>query len=193
MGAASCISGSNHISGDGTPVDAMIQAAWQADHFHLDWRTKVPAQTYRYAATVPKGRESELLPALQDAIERNFGFRMHWEDQERDALVLSRLPTADLNSESSEPLFVFMRGKITLKKQTVAKLVEALPNSMQKPVVDETGLSGLYDFELEYRACYAPRRPQEKVRPDTHSGQTHHQDVGDRVEVEPARERAYFS
>ena len=144
--------GSNHISGDGCPAVAMIQAAWQTDGFHLDWRAKFPAQTYRFAATVPKGREPELLPALQDAIQRNFGLHIHWDNQERDALVLSRLPSPNLKeSEAAEPLFTFGRGKITLKKQTVSKLAEALPNWMGKPVIDETGLTGLYDFELEYR------------------------------------------
>ena len=144
--------GSNHISGDGAPVDALIQAAWQTDHFHLDCRAKLPGQIYRYAATVPKGRESELLPALQDAIQRNFGLRIHWDGQERDALVLSRIPGVNLQeSEAAEPLFMFLRGKITMQKQTAAKLAETLPNWMNKPVVDETGLTGLYDFELEYR------------------------------------------
>jgi uncharacterized protein (TIGR03435 family) len=38
-----------------------------------------------------------------------------------------------------------------MQKQTAAKLAETLPNWMNKPVVDETGLTGLYDFELEYR------------------------------------------
>jgi uncharacterized protein (TIGR03435 family) len=144
--------GSNRISGDGTVVESMIQAAWQTDHYHLDWRARAPDTQYRFAATVPKGRESDLLPMLQDAIQRDFQLRVHWDNQERDALVLSRIPGRNLQeSETAEPLFTFMRGKITLKKQTVAKLAETLPNWMGKPVIDETGLTGFYDFELEYR------------------------------------------
>lgn len=151
-GGVSYPPGSNHISGDGIPASVMIWAAWQTDSFHLDWRAKMPEHAYRFGATVPKGRESELLPALQDAIQRNFGLRIHWDNQERDALVLSRLPSPNLReSQAAEPHVTFGRGKITLKKQTVSKLAETLPNWMRKPVIDETGLTGLYDFELEYR------------------------------------------
>jgi uncharacterized protein (TIGR03435 family) len=143
--------GSNHISGDGAIVQFMIQSAWRTDSKHVDLRMPLPAGAYRFAATVPKGREPELFPALQDALQRTFGFQAHWEDQEQDVLVLTRNGTATLKESDAEPLFQFMRGKITMKKQSTAKLAETLPNWLRKIVVDETGLTGLYDFDLEYR------------------------------------------
>ncbi len=144
--------GGNRISGDGVSVEAMIQAAWRVDHFHLDLRTALPEGQYRFAAMVPPGREKELLPALRDSIERTFALRAAEQTQERDVLVLTRNPTVPLNpSTAPAPVFQFMRGKITLKKQPVSKLAEALPNWMGKPVIDETGLAGVYDFDLEYR------------------------------------------
>ncbi len=73
--------GSNHISGDGAVVQAMIQAAWRTDSKHVDIREKLPSGTYRFAATVPKGREPELFPALQDALQRTFGFRGRWKSR----------------------------------------------------------------------------------------------------------------
>jgi len=144
--------GSNRISGDGTPVGAMIMAAWQTDSFHIDFREQLPQGTYRFAAVVPKGDEAELLTALQDALQRNFGFQAHWEEEERDVLVLSSDKSKTIDESKSEPLFQFMRGTITIKKQSTHKLAEALPNWLDKIVVNETGLNGLYDFDLEYRA-----------------------------------------
>ena len=38
-----------------------------------------------------------------------------------------------------------------MRKQSTAKLAADLPNRLGKVVVDETGLNGLYDFDLEYR------------------------------------------
>lgn len=64
--------GANRISGDGAMVQAMMQAAWQTDSKHVDLRDKLPEGTYRFAAMVPKGREAELLPALQDALQAEF-------------------------------------------------------------------------------------------------------------------------
>ncbi len=92
-----------------------------------------------------------MFPSLQDALQRTFGIRARWEDQERDVFVLTREGSAALNESTVEPTFMFLRGKITMKKQSTARLAETLPNWLGKPVVAETGLKGLYDFELEYR------------------------------------------
>jgi uncharacterized protein (TIGR03435 family) len=143
--------GSNRVSGDGAPVQLMYQLAWQTDARHLDSRVKFPTGSYRFAAVVPKGREAELFPSLQDALQRTFGIRARWEEQERDVFVLTREGSTELHESTVEPTFMFMRGKITMKKQPTAKLAETLPNWLGKPVVDETGLKGLYDFDLEYR------------------------------------------
>ncbi|HEV2711140.1 MAG TPA: TIGR03435 family protein [Edaphobacter sp.] len=143
--------GSNRISGDGVPLDGMIQAAWQTDYLHIDLREQLPKGTYRFAVVVPKENDADLLPTLQDALQRNFSFQAHWEQQERDVLVLSSDGTKTLAESNSEPLFEFVRGKITMQKQSMAKLAGTLPNWLGKIVVDETGLKGSYDFDLEYR------------------------------------------
>jgi uncharacterized protein (TIGR03435 family) len=145
--------GGNRISGDGSVVLAMVVAAWQTDTMHMDVRTKLPAGQYRFAAVVPKGREEELLPSLQEGFQRTFGFRARWEEVEKEVLVLTHDPSVALKeSEAAAPEAGFGRGKITMKKQTAGQLAERLPNWLKKPVVDETGLGGVYDFDLEYRS-----------------------------------------
>jgi uncharacterized protein (TIGR03435 family) len=143
--------GSNRISGDGASVQAMIQAAWRTDANHIEKQAELPPGTYRFAAIVPKDREAELLPAFQDALQRSFAFHAQWEDRERDVFVLTRLDTTPLKESEAQPLFQFLRGKITMHKQSTAKLADTLPNWLRKPVIDETGLTGAYDFDLEYR------------------------------------------
>jgi uncharacterized protein (TIGR03435 family) len=144
--------GSNRISGDGVPVFAMTMAAWQTDSFHMDVRDALPKGTYRFAVVVPKGQEAQLLPTFQDALERNFGFQAHWEEQERDVLVLSSDGTKTLPESTNDPLLQFGRGKITFHRQSAPKLAETLPNWLHTVVVNETGLSGTYDFDLDYVA-----------------------------------------
>jgi uncharacterized protein (TIGR03435 family) len=143
--------GSNHISGDGTPVRVMIQAAWQTDRFHVECRCPLTAGTYRFAALVPKGDEADLFPTLQNALGTNFGFQAHWEEQERDVLVLTVSDAVKLSTSTAEPQFQFMRGRITLKNQPISKLASALPNWLDKIVVNETALNGSYDLDLPYR------------------------------------------
>jgi hypothetical protein len=52
-------------------------------------------------------------------------------------------PRRDRNPEGIDaaPLFQFLRGKITMKKQSTATLADTLPNWLRKVVVDETGLN----------------------------------------------------
>ncbi len=44
-----------------------------------------------------------------------------------------------------------MRGKITLRRQPVAKLCQFLTNSFGAAVIDETGMKGRYDFDIPYQ------------------------------------------
>ena len=185
--------GSNHISGDGCCVYPMIQAAWQTDEFASGLARQNARTAYRFGATVPKGRESELLPTLQDAIQRNFGLRIHWDNQERDALVLSRLPSPNLReSEAAEPHFMFLpwqnhheetdcfetgRGAPQLDAQTCHRR-----NGPHRPLRFRTRIP-------RRRSRHAPRRPEREVRPGAHFSQTHHQDVSHRAEVGSIRTR----
>ncbi len=145
--------GSNRISGDGAILVNLITAAWRTDYFHLDLRLpEDDKRVFRFAAVVPKGREAHLFPALQDAVQRTFGIRAEWEEQLRDVFVLTREPGAPALPVSSSPeSSMFMRGNITMKHQTTAKLSETLTNFLKKIVVDETQLKDFYDFALSYR------------------------------------------
>jgi hypothetical protein len=56
------------------------------------------------------------------------------DEQEREVLVLRRDGTGTLLESSAEPLVQFMRGTITMHRQSAGKLAEV--------VVDATGLNG---------------------------------------------------
>jgi uncharacterized protein (TIGR03435 family) len=143
--------GSNRISGDGMSALNMIMAAWETDDLHLDVREPMPKETYRFAVVVPKGEEADLLPTFRDALQRNFGFQAHWDERERDVLVLRRDGTQNLTDSKADPQSTFRHGKITMKRQSTEQLAKMLPNWIHKIVLDEAGLSGLYDFDLEYQ------------------------------------------
>lgn len=87
----------------------------------------------------------------------------------RCACVETRRRGAPLPESNTEPVFGFGRGRITIKKQSMGKLAQALLNWMRKIVVDETGLKGLYNMDLEYGAeTVAAKRPEAKG-PGRHS------------------------
>ncbi len=143
--------GSNRITGDGVPLLNLITTAWQTDFTRLDLRVSdLPTDKFRYVATVPNGRETSLLPALQDAVRHRFGLQVRWEEQEREVLVLKSAKRLD--QSSNQELFTVMRGAITLRAQPITRLVGLLPSYTKKIVVDDTGLDGRYDLSLSYRA-----------------------------------------
>ena len=149
----------NYLTADGVPLEALVQLAYQADHFHLDWR--IPPvesdQAYRAAARVPKGREPQLLPLFQNALAATFGLKVHWQQEEKDVYVLripaNGKPRLTPAASDEKPLFYAMRGQASAKRQPLAKLSDVFLCNLvvHAPVVDETGLTGEYDWDLPYQ------------------------------------------
>jgi uncharacterized protein (TIGR03435 family) len=148
----------NYLTADGAPLEVLVQVAYQTDHYHLDWRIPQPEnpQLYRVAARVPKGREQHLLPLFQNALVATFALNIHWQSLEKDVYVLRATandkPKLTEATSDEQPLFQAMRGRALAKRQRLAKLTEFLCNLVvHAPVVDETNLTGEYDWELPYQ------------------------------------------
>jgi uncharacterized protein (TIGR03435 family) len=69
-------------------------------------------------------------------------------------VVLPMICEKFYHESNAEHLIQIARSKITMKKQSMANLnwQRLMPNWLRKVVVDETGLNGSYDFDLESRA-----------------------------------------
>jgi uncharacterized protein (TIGR03435 family) len=144
-----------YLTADGAGAESLFQIAYSTDFLHLDWRLPPSDQAYRVAARVPKGRESQLLPFFQSALAATFGADARWEKQEKEVYVL-RVPPGGkalltASADSQKPFYAVMRGKASAKRQQLSQLTEWLTNTLRLPVVDETGLTGSYDWELTYQ------------------------------------------
>jgi uncharacterized protein (TIGR03435 family) len=147
--------GGDHLTADGVPLEVLVFLAYGTDYYHVDWRLPRSTQAYRVAARVPKGRETQLLPLFQNALTATFNLKANWQPQEKDVYVL-RVPTNEqprlsAAAANQEALSRWMRGKAMAQRQPIATLVEFLTNALRLPVVDETGLSGEYNWELPYQ------------------------------------------
>jgi uncharacterized protein (TIGR03435 family) len=146
----------NYLTADGAPLEALVQVAYQTDHFHLDWRIPQTDQGYRVVVRVPKGREQQLLPLFQNTLAATFALKVHWQQEEKDVYELritaNSKPRLTSASRDEKPLFYAMRGQASAKRQPLAKFSDFLCNFVvHTPVVDETGLTGEYDWELPYQ------------------------------------------
>jgi uncharacterized protein (TIGR03435 family) len=146
--------GDNRFVADGVTLHALVSATWELDPRQVDFRAPPPDDTYRVAARVPEGREDDLLPLLRRTIEATFGLETRRTTEVRPVYLL--VHAADTHapepSASSTPEFWAMRGTVHGRGQPIERLVDFLTGFLGRPVVDQTRLDGLYDWELEYFA-----------------------------------------
>lgn len=143
----------DRLTADGASLPLLIMLAYGTDIFHLDLRSPLIKQSYRVAVRVPPGREAMLRPWLQQTLQTMFDIKAHWEDEERTVFALSRAPNSQIPSVSvvTNPMAAMLKGSITLKGQSTSTLANMLTTVFRAPVVNETGLDGVYDFELPYQ------------------------------------------
>jgi uncharacterized protein (TIGR03435 family) len=93
---------------------------------------------------------------LKAAVQSAFGVRVAPEKHETEALVLtlSAAPGAPRPKPGAagghSGLMAYGGGRL-LGKVPMSDVARALWMSLRKPVVDETGLKGEYDFDLEWK------------------------------------------
>jgi hypothetical protein len=93
---------------------------------------------------------------LKSAVESAFSVRVAPEKRETDALVLTLsaaagAPRPKLGAAGGKSGLMAYGGGRLLGKVPLSEAARALWLSLDKPVVDETGLKGEYDFDLEWK------------------------------------------
>lgn len=145
----------DYITADGVPLESLLQIAYSTDYFHIDWRLPKSTETYRFAARVPKGRETHLPPLLQNALAATFDLKAMWQPQEKDVYVLRIADSELVKRAAAAPgqvaLFQFFRGTSKAQRRPLTDLTLFLTNALGLLVVDETGLAGDYNWELPYQ------------------------------------------
>lgn len=147
--------GSNHYAADGVGLRMLIQSAYRTDYFHVDYQLPSDDRQFRISVLVPPGpddQEERLYAFFRQSLQGAFGFQAEWRDREKDVLVLEVGPSGPpVQSADSDPLFTFGRGSIKARSQDMSRLASVLANMLGQIVVDETGLDGLYDWDLNYQ------------------------------------------
>jgi uncharacterized protein (TIGR03435 family) len=143
------------ITADGVPLITAISTAYKMPGFRII--NLLPAEPQKHnlkiSVTVPTGRETELYPLFQKSLESAFGFTVSREMRELDVfeLVVAKTEPKQLTpSTATQPMSMFARGKILGAKQQISNLAEILSGVLNRPVLNETGIEGEFDWELPY-------------------------------------------
>jgi uncharacterized protein (TIGR03435 family) len=119
--------------------------AWTgSEHFDIEARPPQPAGT-------PNARKNR--ERMQALLADRFHLTVHNEDKEQNvfALIIAKGgPQLQEPASDEQQLIRGGRGVITGKNTTMAMLVLNLANQLSNSVVDRTGLTGKYDFKLEW-------------------------------------------
>jgi uncharacterized protein (TIGR03435 family) len=142
----------------GIPLKMLMTDAYNVRDFEISggpgWintdRWDIEARAEGVSGRLPLDQFKAMLRVL---IEDRFQLKVHREMKEMPVYVLSvgkngsKLKT---NSGEPGPMVGVRRGQMTVKKVPMAMVAQTLSNTLRRPVIDKTGLTGEYDFTLEW-------------------------------------------
>jgi len=122
------------------------------------------------------GRHVHLLDlALQQLLENRCGLKVHLKmtTVPAYALVVAGIPrlTEDKSSDPDLPngTLRLLRGEIIGQGVSVGRLADLLSAQLARPVLDQTQLTGSYDFKLQWQDDESPSRAPSAVAPSAPS------------------------
>jgi uncharacterized protein (TIGR03435 family) len=145
------------------PIKLLIRAAFQLQNAQI---IGAPAwlETDRYDIEAKTGRperiqQDQLAPLLQNLLAERFGLKSHRETRELTVYALVNQQTGSQKLKpgtEGEPSAMNTHGASGASQQlvatsvTTAQLASYIGNRLGRIVLDKTGLSGIYDFKLEW-------------------------------------------
>jgi uncharacterized protein (TIGR03435 family) len=118
-----------------------------------DWLNTTRFDIVAKAATPAK--EPELRTMMQKLLADRFKLELHRQTKEVNAMVLTVAKNGHKLKEVQEegsPSFSTGRLNLTGKGATIAQLITFLSRETRQPIVDQTGLTGRYDYFLDINA-----------------------------------------
>jgi len=151
----------SELTAIGITLPLLVALAYDVNNFQVSggpqWVTSA-----KYDVEVRTASDQQLLPAVQAALADQFKLAIHHETKDRQAYELvvgdggpklKEVPPSDRSPAQSRIWFVPL-GHLEAKQVGMAILAKALSSQTGRPVVDKTGLSGVYDFTLDWNVSF---------------------------------------
>lgn len=136
-----------------TSLRACIQQAFGVKDYQIvgpDW---LKSERFDIVATASHASKEQFGPMLQALLKERFKMELHQEPKELPVYTLvvgkNGPKIHEVPREGQAGVWEGV-GKLTIKKMSMAQFAEALSRQMDRPVVDKTGLTGVFDFSLDY-------------------------------------------
>jgi len=141
-----------------------IAFAYRVKEFQISGPAWLTEQRYDIVAKAADGTKHDQLPEMvQSLLAERFKLQVHHETKEfnvfviaqgKNGLKLKESPPAEPGAPEGANFGMSMSGtgvgRIEARRATMLSLANTLSRVLGRPVVDLTGLTGRYDFDLEY-------------------------------------------
>jgi len=150
-----------------------------------DW---VDSDRFEIAAKTPGPASDDAVRAMTQALLADqFGLKFHRQTKEMQAYVLSVGPNGPKFKASTEEGEADIQPdkktmSITVRRMPLAQIIDPLSRMFQAPVVDNTGLTGKYDVQLNVAKYVANVGPDRGVDPISIIQMALKQDLGLKLE-----------
>jgi len=134
----------------------LIRLAWQMKEYQIAAPAWMASEKYEIVANMPPGADRGKAPEmLRTLLETRFHLQLHKEMRRLPVYALIALRTgAKLTAAAAPPnargSSGVRDGRILAKNTSLSVFADLLAKVSDRPVVDETGLTGIYDFDLTY-------------------------------------------
>lgn len=162
------------ITWSGVPLRQLLMTAWDVKRYQISGPAWLDSERYTIVAKVPAGASKEQVNVMwQNLLESRFGMVVHHEPRvfRSDEMTLakgaSKLketgfygPDDLLDRYMTAPgLQVAGDGgnrHLLGRAQTLEQVASLLDAAAGRPVIDKTGLTGKYDFDVEFDMSQPP-------------------------------------
>jgi|ERR1017187_1961692 uncharacterized protein (TIGR03435 family) len=145
----------------GQSVKDYIKSAYAVKDYSLSGPSWLDAARFDIEAKLPAGADAKEFPAmLQTLLAERFKLAAHRESQIVNGYVL----VVDKKGPGIRPVepdphggsMTGYRARIVMKSSSMTQFADVLESYLQRPVIEQTGLEGVYNLSVEWLADDAP-------------------------------------
>jgi uncharacterized protein (TIGR03435 family) len=137
-----------------TTLMPLLTRAYDVKRRQVNGPAWLDTQTYDIVATIPKGAPREQIPAmLQHLLAERFKMTVHAENRQEKVYALLIGKNGPRLNRSAAPdsqgVSFDTKGHITFSYYSLAEFAGFLTNTLDRSVIDNTGLPGHYDIAMD--------------------------------------------
>lgn len=134
-----------------TTLSNVLIRAYGLKAFRVDGPSWIFTDRYDIQAKAPDNTPKDQIPVmLQALLTEGFQLKLRHESHEMSVYFLvTGKGAAKYQKSEGEPGFDMGNGRRVSRNHTMAQLADTLTFTVQRPVLDRTGLSGTYNIPLE--------------------------------------------